>query len=135
MSIREVVDAAGGFKTEPQKIIIGGPMMGKSVPSTDIPVTKGTTAVLAFAKDGADKKASNCIRCGRCVKVCPESIVPQKLSILAENREYDEFIKWNGVECVNCGCCSYVCPAKRPLAQDISAARVTALAMLKKKKN
>lgn len=134
MSLSEIVDAAGGFKAKPQKIISGGPMMGKSVPSLDIPSTKGTTCVLALTKDGAAEKSSNCIRCGRCVNVCPEHLVPQKLSRLASERKYDEFIKWNGTECVGCGCCSYVCPAKRPLAQEMSTGRAKALQLLKTRK-
>ncbi|MBQ7718654.1 MAG: electron transport complex subunit RsxC [Clostridia bacterium] len=134
MSFREVVDAAGGFKTNPQKIISGGPMMGKSISSLDIPITKGTTSVLALTKDQASAKSSNCIRCGRCVKACPEHLVPQKISVLAAERQYDEFIKWNGTECVGCGCCSYVCPAKRPLSQEISTARAKSIQLLKSRK-
>ena len=134
MSLGEVVDAAGGFKEKPEKIISGGPMMGKSIASLDVPATKGTTAVLAILKDNAKTESASCIRCGRCVGACPENLVPQKLSGLAAGGKYDEFIKLGGTECVGCGCCSYVCPAKRPLAQEMTTGRTKALAILKSRK-
>lgn len=136
MSLAEVAEAAGGFSAEPEKIISGGPMMGVALASADVPVTKGTTSVLAYLKDeAAEQKTTKCIRCGRCVEVCPGNVMPQKLAVLAAAGKYDEFIEHDGLECCSCGCCSYICPAKRPLTQTISAARAKALAIMKERRN
>lgn len=131
---QELIDAAGGFKNgEPEKIISGGPMMGKAIFSTDIPAMKGTSAILCMQEDEvAASEPSNCIRCGRCVAVCPGRVVPSKLARLAEHGKIDEFVANEGMECCECGCCSYVCPAKRHLTQTIAATRKTVLASRKK---
>lgn len=130
---QELIDAAGGFKEEPAKIISGGPMMGKAIYNTDIPVTKSTSAILCMTKDEvAEYEPSACIRCGRCIDVCPGRIMPNKLAKLAEQNNIEEFLKYNGMECCECGCCSYVCPAKRHLTQTIAGTRKLVLASKKK---
>lgn len=130
---KELIDAAGGFEEEPAKIISGGPMMGKSIYNIDIPVTKSTSAILCMTKDEvAEYEPSACIRCGRCIEVCPGRIMPNKLAKLAEQNNIDEFLKYNGMECCECGCCSYVCPAKRHLTQTIAGTRKLVLASRKK---
>lgn len=132
-SYQELIDAAGGFSEEPAKLISGGPMMGKAIYTTDIPVTKSTSAILCMTRDeAAEYEPSACIRCGRCVSVCPGRVMPNKLAVLANQNDIEGFLKYNGMECCECGCCSYVCPAKRPLTQTIAGTRKLVLASRKK---
>ncbi|MBQ7707327.1 MAG: electron transport complex subunit RsxC [Lachnospiraceae bacterium] len=132
-SYKELVEAAGGFKNDPAKIIAGGPMMGKAIYTLDMPITKTNSAILAMTKDEvAEYESSACIRCGRCVSVCPGRVMPNMLGDLAEAGAVDEFLANNGMECCECGCCSYVCPAKRHLTQTIAGMRKNILANKKK---
>ncbi len=127
--VAELVDAAGGFKTQPEKIISGGPMMGMAMSSLNVPAQKAFSSLLTMTKDPvAASPVSACIRCGRCVSACPEFLMPTKLAQLADNHEIDRFEELNGAECVQCGSCSYVCPAKRPLAQSMATGRRQVLA-------
>ena len=80
----------------------------------------------------AELEPSNCIRCGRCVDVCPGRVVPSLLASLAEHGDTDGFLAHNGMECCECGCCSYVCPAKRHLTQTIAGTRKSIIANKKK---
>ena len=131
---RELIEAAGGWKEEPQKLISGGPMMGFAMITLDAPVTKTSSAILAFREDiVAKSQVSACINCGRCVEVCPSRIIPSRLADYAERHDEEIFVNQNGLECVECGSCSYVCPAKRPLKQAIGSMRKIALANKKKK--
>ena len=132
-SFNEVIEAAEGFKRTPEKIIAGGPMMGVSVFTTDIPITKGSSAILAFRKDQvAASKPSPCINCGKCLEVCPGRVMPSRLATMAEHGDVDGFIDNYGMECCECGCCSYICPAKRNLTQSIKSMRKDILASRKK---
>lgn len=134
MTSRELVEAAGGFIEEPEKIIFGGPMMGNSVSNLDIPVTKTTSCILCMKKDDvAALHPSACIRCGKCLSVCPERLMPMKLKNHADAYEYEEFEKAGGLECIGCGCCTYICPARRRLSQSITVAKRHVLAEKKKK--
>lgn len=131
---RELIDAAGGFTTEPEKIISGGPMMGFSFFNIDVPVVKGSSSLLAFIKDDVShEEPSACIRCGRCAAACPEHLLPMKLAALAGQNEPEEFKKLGGMECVECGCCSYVCPAKRQVTQSIRSMKKLIIASARKK--
>lgn len=133
-SFRELIDAAGGFATEPEKIISGGPMMGFSFFNIDVPVVKGSSSLLAFIKDDVShEEPSACIRCGRCAAACPEHLLPMKLAALAGQNEPEEFKKLGGMECVECGCCSYVCPAKRQVTQSIRSMKKLIIASARKK--
>lgn len=132
-SHRELVEAAGGFTSEPEKLISGGPMMGFAMVSLDAPVTKTSSSLLAFKKDPVSKlRETACINCGRCVEVCPSRIIPSRLADCAKRHDEAAFVAMNGLECVECGSCSYVCPAKRQLKQAIGSMRKTALANRKK---
>ena len=132
-SFNEVIEAAEGFKRTPEKIIAGGPMMGISVFTTDIPITKGTSAILAFRSDQvAASKPSACINCGKCLEVCPGRVMPSRLATMAEHGDREAFIENYGMECCECGCCSYICPAKRNLTQSIKSMRKDILASRKK---
>lgn len=133
-SFRELIDAAGGFTTEPEKIISGGPMMGFSFFNIDVPVVKGSSSLLAFIKDDVSHdEPSACIRCGRCAAACPEHLLPMKLAALAGQNEPEEFKKLGGMECVECGCCSYVCPAKRQVTQSVRSMKKLIIASARKK--
>ena len=134
ISHREVVEAAGGFKGEPKKVISGGPMMGFAMLSTDVPVTKTSSSILGFTEDEVLKyEPSACINCGRCVEVCPSRIIPSRLADYAERHDEESFVALNGLECVECGSCSYVCPAKRHLKQSIGGMKRIAICNRKKK--
>lgn len=129
----ELVEAAGGIKGTVEKIIAGGPMMGKAIYTLDLPATKSSSAILLFSEDEvALYEESPCIRCGRCVSVCPGGVMPNQLARIARAGDMDEFVKCGGMECCECGCCSYVCPAKRHLTQTIAGTRKLVLANKKK---
>lgn len=135
-SFRELLDAAGGCKEEPEKIISGGPMMGFAMFGLDVPTTKTTSALLCMTKDevaAAEAVATACINCGRCVEACPEQIIPSRLSKFALRGDAESFEQWHGLECVECGSCSFICPAKRPLAQCIKTMKKQVLAAKRKK--
>lgn len=132
-SYKQLVELAGGFKTQPEKIICGGPMMGFGMFELDVPVTKTSTALLAFNKDEVSLyEPEPCINCGKCADVCPGRVVPKKLAEYAEHFDEEAFVKNHGMECCECGCCSYICPAKRPLTQQIKSMRKIQLAKKKK---
>ncbi len=129
----ELVEEAGGFKTEPAKIVSGGPMMGFALFGLDVPTTKTSSALLCMTEDEVSRyEPSACINCGRCVEVCPGRVLPSKLADFAEQGDDEKFLAYNGMECCECGCCSYVCPAKRPLTQEIKSMRKIQLAKKKK---
>ena len=133
---REVVDAAGGFVGEPEKVISGGPMMGFAMFTLDTPITKTSSSILCMTKDAvAAHEPSACINCGRCVDACPSRIIPSRLADYAERFNEGAFVKWEGMECVECGCCSYVCPAKRQLKQSIGSMKKIVIANRKKRGN
>lgn len=123
-SYREVLEAAGGTKSEPQKMIAGGPMMGLAMVSLDVPVQKTGSALLLLAEDEvAQYEPTACIRCGRCVRACPSFLVPPTMAKAADHNEWEEFQAVHGMECIECGCCTYVCPAKRRLTQSFKTAK------------
>ena len=101
MSQMELIEMAGGFEGVPEKVISGGPMMGFAIFSTEVPVTKTSSAILGFSKDEVKKhEPSACINCGRCVDACPSRIVPSRLADFAERHDEESFLKWEGLECV-----------------------------------
>jgi len=119
-SFQNVIDACGGFDKEPGKIIMGGPMMGLAQKSIDVPVIKGTSGILVLPKK--ETKIStprDCIRCGKCIEVCPMRLMPNMLGILVERGRFNEAKEYHLLDCIECGSCSYVCPANRPLVHFI----------------
>ncbi len=134
MSYQELLDIAGGFRVQPEKVICGGPMMGMALFDLNIPTTKTATALLALSKDEVSAmEPGPCINCGRCLEVCPGRVMPSRLADYAEHFDEEGFLENNGMECCECGCCSYICPAKRPLTQEIKSMRKLLLAKKKKK--
>lgn len=133
-SYDELIEAAGGFKVQPEKIICGGPMMGFGMFDMHVPSTKTSTALLALSKDEVSAmEPGPCINCGRCLEVCPGRVMPSKLADYAEHFDEEAFLACDGMECCECGCCSFICPAKRPLTQEIKSMRKILLAKKKKK--
>lgn len=118
---QDVVDYCGGMKEEPEKIVMGGPMMGFAQSTLNIPVTKGVSGILCLVKSEVNEsKQKPCIRCGRCVEVCPIGLVPAMFGILGEKDYYEEAKEeYNLLDCAECGCCVYVCPSKRNLVQYV----------------
>lgn len=130
----ELIEAAGGFKTEPEKVINGGPMMGQAMFDFHAPVMKNSSALTCMSKDEvAANEPTPCIRCGRCVDVCPSNIVPVLMMRAAVNNDAESFEKLNGMECVECGSCAFICPAKRPLTQAFKEMRKVVAANRRKK--
>lgn len=117
---RYVIEQAGGFIEEPKKIVMGGPMMGISGYSLDVPVVKGTSGILAFTESEVSiRSTSNCIRCGKCVEVCPMNLIPAMLSAHSIRKNLEQCEKYHLMDCIECGSCSYICPAQRHLVQSI----------------
>ena len=129
----ELIEEAGGFVTEPARIISGGPMMGFGIFDLDVPTTRTASALLCLSKDEVGTPSA-CINCGRCVEACPSRLVPTLLERYAVHYDTEMFLKRDGMECCECGCCSYVCPAKRQLTQAIKSMRRMILADRKKTK-
>ncbi len=119
-----VFEACGGLTGEPEKILMGGPMMGVSMHSADVPVIKNTNALLVLDHKLAGMPAeSACIRCGRCAAGCPMKLQPLDINRVVVNRAWEELPAFNVMDCIECGCCSYVCPANRYLVQSMRLAK------------
>ncbi len=132
---RDLIEAAGGFKTEPEKILSGGPMMGQALFTLDIPVAKTSSTLTCFTKDAVSEfEPTACIRCGRCVSACPEFLVPQKMMAACEAGDLAAFEALSGMECCECGSCTFVCPARRRLTQTFKEARKSVMAARRKAK-
>ena len=133
MNYNDLIEEVGGFKTEPEKVVSGGPMMGFALFDLNVPTTKTASALLCLTKDEVSAmEPSACINCGKCAEVCPSRLIPKKLAVSAEHGDEEAFAACHGMECVECGCCSFVCPAKRHVTQSIKSMRKTLLAKKKK---
>jgi len=122
--VSEVFEFSGGFKSECVKILMGGPMMGLALYTDEMPVMKYTNALIAMdAVSAAQPEETACIRCGRCVFVCPMKLMPLNINNYIRFANYDLLQKLNIGDCIECGSCSYVCPAKRHLVQSIRLAK------------
>ncbi len=133
-SCKEILEAAGGYVREPEKLISGGPMMGFALMDVDVPTTKTSGALLCLSHDEvASYESTACINCGRCVEACPEKLVPSRLSKFSDYGDKEQFETWYGLECIECGSCSFACPARKPLAQSIKTMKKIVLADKRKK--
>ena len=144
-SFREIMEECGGLKegVTLKKALVGGPMMGLTLSSLDIPIHKTTNGLLLLSQDEneiAEAQMTACLHCGRCTTVCPQGLMPQMMAEAAERGNLERYEKkLYGLECIACGTCTYICPAKRPLTQvfkqvksEILAARRAAAAGGKK---
>lgn len=125
VSYRQVIEFCGGLTKPPKKLVSGGPMMGQAQWDMDAPVTKGTSALLAFSEeyDKINIRHSACIHCGMCVTHCPMHLMPNYLTQYAQQRRYDEAEKLGAMSCVECGTCTYNCPAGMEIVQYIRVAK------------
>jgi len=116
-----------GYAGTRAKVILGGPMMGMTVSDLDTPVSKGVSGILVLEEPAIDEGAARiwpCIKCARCVEVCPMNLNPTILGLLAAKREYEMMAqRYNLLSCFECGCCSYVCPSHIPLVQYFRIAK------------
>ena len=129
----KLVKEAGELKDGVVKLISGGPMMGQAMFSLDVPVIKGSSALLAFLHDDvADATMTNCLNCGKCASVCPENLICAKLAQAAAADDMDTFLKYHGMECIECGTCNYICPANRNITQSVRTMKRKVIAARKK---
>ena len=116
----QLIKEAGGMDENVEKIISGGPMMGQAMFSLDVPVIKGSSALLAFKQDEISRATvTNCLNCGKCAMVCPEGLICAKLAHAADADDMEAFVKMHGMECIECGTCNYNCPANRNITQSV----------------
>ena len=124
-SMEDVFAFCGGLKTEPSKLLYGGPMMGITAPDIQSPVMKNTNALLALtAKETKLPKTTACIRCGSCANTCPFGLAPFAISKAYQNKDAALLDELSVTTCMECGCCSFVCPANRPLVQTNKLAKI-----------
>jgi electron transport complex protein RnfC len=134
-SFEKAIEACGGFKQEPAKVIMGGPMMGLAQYSLQVPVIKATSGILALSQQEVDYEVPAeplCIRCGRCVDACPMNLIPTYLAANAHAGKWEELRRFNILDCIECGCCNYACPTKNPIVQLVKTGKAE-LARLKRR--
>lgn len=116
--IQALIDACGGLTRDAARLIAGGPMMGFAVGDMNTPITKGTGGLLVLTEaDVRRSQETACVRCGRCVEVCPLGLVPSRIALAARHKDWDLARRYHMSACMECGCCAYVCPAAIPLVQ------------------
>jgi electron transport complex protein RnfC len=131
-----LIDHAGGLPETTGKVVSGGPMMGKAIGSIEIPVTKGTSGVLIVPTlEALRKKMKDCIKCGKCVNICPMGLNPTTLMTLTEYEIWDKAEKERITDCIECGSCSYICPADRPLLDYIRLGKGRVMGIVRARKN
>jgi electron transport complex protein RnfC len=115
--IHDIMEFCGGYKEEPSKILMGGPMMGRAIFSDAMPIVKNNNAILAFSKKQAYiPEETACINCGRCHQACPFNLLPTGLADAYERGDAQRLFDLQVMQCMECGSCSFICPARRPLA-------------------
>jgi electron transport complex protein RnfC len=124
-SYRELIEHCGGLRDDALRVVAGGPMMGFTLGTLDVPVTKGTSGITVLsAREVRRARETPCVRCGRCVEVCPMRLVPTKLALATRAGNAELARRHHIVACMECGCCAYVCPAQLPLVQLIRVGKV-----------
>lgn len=133
--LNNLIDLAGGLPETTGKVVSGGPMMGKAVASLDVPVTKGTSGILIVPTlESKRERMKDCIRCTKCVNVCPMGLNPTLLMNLTEYGVWDRAEKNRVTDCIECGSCSYVCPSNRPLLDYIRLGKGKVMGIIRARK-
>jgi electron transport complex protein RnfC len=122
--ISEILNYCEGEVKYGRKIVTGGPMMGIQIANPDVPVLKGTTGILLLPEEKLPEDIQPCIRCGKCIEICPMFLMPSEIGRYVEHGRYDKCEYLNVFDCIECGCCAYICPAKRPLVDFIKCAKL-----------
>lgn len=134
--VHALIEAAGGIPENTGKVISGGPMMGKALNSLDIPVAKGTSGILLIPNEDAKRgKIKVCIRCSKCVDVCPMGLEPYLLMTLTQKELNDRIEEDKVMDCIECGSCSFVCPSDRPLLDYIRLGKKTVASLIRERNN
>lgn len=128
----QLIDACGGLPEDTGKVIGGGPMMGKALLNTDVPICKGSSGVLIMNEKEAKRgDVQPCIRCAKCVSACPMGLEPYLLSKLAELQDWERSEKEDVVSCIECGSCQFTCPSNRPLLDYIRLGKSTVMGIIR----
>ena len=128
----QLIDACGGMPQGDNKLLAGGPMMGKALTTTEVPICKGTNSVTILSgKDAKRTEAQPCIRCAKCVNACPMGLEPFLLSTLSSMKEWESVEKEKITSCIECGSCMFTCPAHRPLLDHIRMGKGTVMGIIK----
>ncbi|MFW6268434.1 MAG: electron transport complex subunit RsxC [Bacillota bacterium] len=126
-SIKDVIEYCGGASTDKFQVVVGGPMTGINADNTSTPITKGTSGVVLIPADEySDSEKRACIRCGKCVDVCPMYLSPNRICDFVNNDLIDQAVNIGLMDCIECGACAYVCPSKRPLVRWIKRGKARA---------
>ncbi|MCC5911599.1 MAG: electron transport complex subunit RsxC [Clostridiaceae bacterium] len=134
--VNKLIEECGGYATTPGKLILGGPMMGNAQHTDEIPAVKGTSGILVFDQEQAKQpNPRNCIRCARCVEICPANLQPLYISENSLANRMEQAENYRALDCIECGSCSYVCPARRPLLPSIRVAKNQIIAKKREQKN
>ena len=130
--LSKVLDAAGGLPDSVAKIVCGGPMMGKAIANINAPTFKGGSGILLISeKEAKRKQETNCIRCAKCVQVCPMGLEPYLLAKQSQRNMYDELEANRTQDCIECACCHYSCPAQIPLLDYIHLGKAEVLKIMR----
>ena len=130
--MKDLIDACGGMPEGDNKLLAGGPMMGKALTSVEVPICKGTNSVTIISDDEARRKdAQPCIRCAKCVGVCPMGLEPYLLAKLSEVKNWERAENEDITSCIECGSCQYTCPAYRPLLDNIRLGKSTVMGIIR----
>ena len=128
----QLIDACGGLPEGDNKILAGGPMMGKALLNTEVPICKGTNSVTILTDDDAHRKeAQPCIRCAKCVSACPMGLEPYLLSTLSSMKNWEKVEAEDIISCIECGSCQFTCPAHRPLLDNIRLGKSTVMGIIR----
>lgn len=134
--MNDLIEAAGGLPDDATKVTAGGPMMGRAFSDLQSPMTKGLSGIVIYSgQDGFRGLVTNCIRCGKCVSVCPLGLEPYLVSALTEQGNYDRAEEEKILNCCDCGCCSYICPSHRPLVDYIKIGKAKVLEKMRMRKS
>ncbi len=128
----QLIDACGGLPDEDNKVLAGGPMMGKAVMSLDVPVCKGTNSITVLSGfDAHRKNIQSCIRCGKCIDACPMGLEPYLLATLSSLKEYERLEQEGVTSCISCGSCQFTCPSHRPILDNILQGKGAVMSIIK----